>query len=120
MWILNDGTEIEVEERSSGYGVYKKINSREEFWNLVDLLKGKDLSSFTIHEGAFTTTYSGMAFMGVSILEEDFDETTVRINFTEEILYSNSRLSEENNRLRGMLETASDKVEGYDILTGGV
>ena len=120
MWILSDGTQIEVEDRSNVFNIFKKMNARSDLWDLVDLLDGKDLSSFTLDEGALTGIYSGMVFLGITILGEDLEDMMMRINFTEEILHANSRLNGENSRLRDMLETANDKVEGYDILTGGM
>lgn len=121
IWTLLDGTEIEVTDNSNGYNIFIAMATRNDLWSMVDnVIKVKDLTSFTLKDDLITHEYSGMVFTGVSVCDIDADENTMVLKFGADVIIANSRLERENKSLREHAEANQDKADGYDILTGGV
>ena len=121
LWTLKDGTEIKVnDDTPHGHTIRKTMADRSDLWAMIDLLDGKDLSSFTLTDGLLAYDYDGMVFTGITVCESGFEDTTMIINFGADVVVANARLYRENQELRAIAEESVDKVEGYDILTGGV
>lgn len=119
LWILSDGTEIAVTDNSEGFNVYVPLADRTDMWPFVEnVVDAKDLSSYTLVGERETHEYTGMVFMGLTVLEGAGD--FMHLHFSTGIAEENARLARENRELRDLAEANADKAAGYDILTGGL
>lgn len=121
IWTLTDGTEIEVTDHSDGHSIYVNMPERGDLWDMIDnVVKVKDLSSFTLTDALGDHVYDGMVFVGITVCDIDADDNTMVLKFGADVVVANSRLLRENAQLTERLIESEDKVNGYDILTGGM
>lgn len=116
LWILSDGTEIQVEDDSTGMAIFKTIETRNDVWDMIDLISEKDTSSFVLQHNGNSREYPGRVFDGITIEKKP---GIMEIRFMAESAKELFRLERENQILTERATTYQDKANAYDILVNG-